>query len=274
MILRELNQKDDLLKLKSIVEQMKEEGINFELFKKFYYVISPKLGDEELIQDRIREKGLISMRFYPQYSSINGSYNFLDNWSEANKNCFEDFCNVKDTELFKLYLKLYAISHEVEHAYQKLCASGIFTSGSEQVNALYRYLFDLYSKQDTILPHPIRDVARIVSLALYKKNENQFFVERNANVESFDFVSKLALECNDEEIYEAFHEGRKHVLPVGYIGSNMGSVYDTYKNMKRLRAYKFYSNQEALDKLSDEDRVRLGLPISEDVREAVLNLKF
>ena len=56
MILRELNQKDDLLKLKSIVEQMKEEGINFELFKKFYYVISPKLGDEELIQDRIREK--------------------------------------------------------------------------------------------------------------------------------------------------------------------------------------------------------------------------
>ena len=65
------------------------------------------------------------------------------------------------------------------------------------------------------------------------------------------------------------------MLPVGYIDSNMGSFYETYKKIFMSYEYKkIFNDMSFLDLLSDYDKVRLGLPVEEEVRQDVLKLRF
>ena len=268
--------REQLVQVKNIVSIMKQDGLNYDLFKAFYSYIEPRMYGDKLIRDGITERGTRKLTFLPQHEAIIGSYSFLEGWTKRNEDCFDDFVNIKDKELFKMYLKLWVLAHETEHAYQKVCAAGLAEScKSEVVNDAYRCLLDLFGKVDTILPHPIRDTRRIVSLFAYKRNENKFVLERNANVDSFEFISYIAGQCGDEEMYKVFDEARKHVLPVGYIDSNMGSFYETYKKIFMSYEYKkIFNDMSFLDLLSDYDKVRLGLPVEEEVRQDVLKLRF
>jgi hypothetical protein len=267
--------KNQLLEVKNIVSIMKQDGMDYELFKAFYSYIAPKLYGEPMIRDGITERGPRKMAFYPQHDAIIGSYSFLDKWSERNSDCFDGLSEIKDKELFKMYLKLYAISHEVEHGYQKGIAAGVVSSGTHEVGEGYKSILDLFSKDDSILPHPIRDIRRHISLLAYKKNENLFVLERNANVDSYEFIAQLAKSLGDDEIYKGFDIARRMFLKAGYTEDNMGSFYETYKKTLMLDKYKkIFGNQSYLDLLNDYEKVRLGLPIEEEVRQEVLKLRF
>jgi hypothetical protein len=267
--------KKQLLEVKNIVSIMKQDGMDYDLFKAFYSYIAPKLYGEPMFRDGITERGTRRMAFYPQHDAIIGAYSFLEKWSDRNADCFDDFSEIKDKELFKMYLKLYALSHEVEHGYQKGIAAGVVNCGTHEVTEGYKTILDLFSKDDSILPHPIRDMRRHISLLAYKKNENLFVLERNANVDSYEFIAQLASAMGDEEIYKGFDMARRTFLKAGYIEDNMGSFYETYKKTFMLDKYKkIFGNQSYLELLDDYEKVRLGLPVLEEVRQDVLKLRF
>ena len=79
----------------------------------------------------------------------------------------------------------------------------------------------------------------------------------------------------DEEIYKGFDMARRTFLKAGYIEDNMGSFYETYKKTFMLDKYKkIFGNQSYLELLDDYEKVRLGLPVLEEVRQDVLKLRF
>lgn len=264
--------KEQLVQVKNIVSIIKQDGMDFDLFKAFYSYIEPRMYGEKIIRDGITERGTRKLSFLPQHDAIIGSYSFLEGWTERNLDSFE---GVKDTELLKKYMKLWVLAHEIEHAYQKVIASGNKNDVSWQVSEGYKGILYLFSKDDSIFPHPINDIRRIIALIAYKKNENLYVLERNANVDSFEFIAGLALQCGDEEVFKAFDMLRKYYLKAGYLDDNMGSFYETYKKIFMTDKYnKIFRDQRFLELLDDYEKVRLGLPIEEVVRQDVLKLRF
>ena len=264
--------KEQLVQVKNIVSIIKKDGMDYDLFKAFYSYIEPRMYGEKVVRDGITERGTRKLTFLPQYDAIIGSYSFLEGWTERNLDSFE---GVKDAALLKKYMKLWVLAHETEHAYQKMIACGNSKVPSWHIAEGYKGILDLFSKDESILPHPIKDTRRIISLLAYKKNENLFVLERNANVDSFEFIANLALQCGDEEIYNAFDKVRRYYLKAGYLEDNMGSFHETYKKIHMIDKYnKIFEDQSFLELLSDYDKVRLGLPVEEEIRHDVLKLRF
>lgn len=268
--------RDELLKAKELIEIMKFEGTNSEYMKEFLNLLIPRIGGVTCVRNKVRTNGVDNLKYVPVANSIIGSYSRLDKWSYLNARDFGELFNVKDLETLRIYLMIFALAHEVEHSYQGLAGSGKQSTGIRVVDDSYRELINLFFKVDTIIPRPIKQAKRAVSLMAYKKNENSYVIERNANAEAFEFISLLGQRIGDEEISRAFDKARRQVLIHGYVHNTQGSICETFKSILMEKEYRDIFRYYLDDKyaISDYDKVRFGLPVSKEVREDVLRLKF
>lgn len=268
--------RDQLVHAKELVELMKKEGTNPEYMNEFLNLLLPRLGGVTAIKNKVKTNGAGNLKFIPGANSIVGSYSILDKWSYFNSKDFGEMFKVKDLETLRIYLLIFALAHETEHSYQALAGSGRKSTGIREVDDSYREIINLFSKVDTMIPRPIKQTRRAISLMAYKKNENAYVMERNANAEAFDFVSLLGKTCGDEEIYHSFDKARRSVLIHGYTKDTKGSICETFKSIlmekKYYEIFRYYvEDKYAID---DYDKVRFGLPVDSEVREDVLRLRF
>jgi hypothetical protein len=161
--------------------------------------------------------------------------------------------------------------HEMEHAYQYLIANGKIDAPCKMLKEGYKTLFDLMIPKDSLLPRPIKQVRRAVSVIAYKIRENEFLLERNAQFDSLDTLASIAFENEHHEIRGVLMDMRNTFAVAGYTKNYDGSLVNTYKDI--LIGDKLKKLEHDYEHLDMMDRYRLGLPIDDKTRERIIALR-
>lgn len=258
--------KDELLFLKELVEYAKNNGINAD----FYEQLLKELVNNEYLNFKVQEKGLSTAIFQPQYSQITISTQKMNSWLNINSIGISEMYNETDKDLLKIYLALFAIRHEIAHSNQFLMSKGLIDSPNDMIKNGYKNIFELFQKSQSIIPRPYKECKRIISLTLYKKAENSYVLERNANIESLDLLCQLCLFMGKENFYKTFDNIKSQYEKIGYLTNTEGSLEETYR---KIQMYKKYQKIYQDTNLSEEDCIRFGLKIKESTRKKILNVK-
>ncbi|MBQ7140436.1 MAG: hypothetical protein IJO32_02910 [Bacilli bacterium] len=174
--------------------------------------------------------------------------------------------NMKKEDLFNNFV-LHTLIHEVEHVYQHLIGNKYIEFPYQIIVEAYKDLTELKISKDT---NPIYALMMIKNY--FKQiNKHGFLLERNANVESYDILYKVAKYENNSELQKFIKMQENTYLKYGYNGFYNGAIEESYKKTWQKSLY------NALPKDEDipiEDRVRYGLSIDKDTKEKVLKNKF
>lgn len=266
----------NIIKSKTDLDVLRETVLSFDIdhFYKGYiesvidYLI-PKADGQNLIGYNVKEFGNMTGVFLPRNKSLIICVKRLHDWLEFNSSELGESLNVKDLKMFKAFFFLFVVTHEIEHSYQYLMGQGVVVAPSKTMALAYNGIFGLYEKSNAILPSPIAEMKRFISLLLYKHRENMYVLERNANVESLDLLCQLAEYMGNEELLKAFTYMKNTFMRIGYIDSPIGSFEETYR---KILMYGKYQKMFEEPFLSEDEKARYGFAISEEKRKEILDL--
>lgn len=265
-----LYEENNLQFLCDIINDLEKNNLTESYLEEIIKNLMKIVNIENLIDYRIREKGNITASFEPQYKFIRMSVNRLNNFMDANQNDFKEYIIENDYNKLRGYFLLFALTHEIEHSRQYLMGEKIITAPNEMLSSVYKDIMGLFTNKNYILPRPIKEIRTFISLILYKRKQNFYVLERNANVESLDIVRKSALYNEDEEISILFNSMKYEFLKCGYESTTEGVIEETYRELLMYDKYKRICKEI---EISEEDRVRYGFNIDENTRTKLLQLK-
>lgn len=252
--------KDDLRLVKDIFYEFLNSEVDISLLEEAVINLLPKDMNGNLFSKyEIKKIDGGYSRFCLGDNYLKLSMDEMKRWSEFNSLKLANRFSVNDLDLFRKYIFFSIIIHEIEHSYQYLMANDLVDSPSSLVSSLYKLIIDtLVNNSDVNI---LKEIRNIISYRLYNKNSGRYVIERNANVEAFDLMQKLAIENEHMEIADTFNRMRNSIAIWGYLDNNKGSFYETCKDMKLIREYKKFDHDY---ELSDIERFRYGLPVSND----------
>ena len=262
-----LQYKTSLLELKDILKHFKEKGLTKDYLEVVLKKLIPNLDGDLKIGWNISEKGYSAAKFVPKTRTLIFSLKKINEWLDNNTRDFLEKLQTSDPNILRSYFFLFLLTHEVEHSYQYLIGEGIIEVPSPTIKAAYQKLFGLMKPSNTIIPRPIKQTRRAISLLLYKTKENGLVLERNANIESTDLICRCAFYNEREDIYNLFIDMRNLFRTQGYIKSTKGSIEETFEEIFMHDKYKKIRQEIDLDEI---DRLRYGLNISEETRKRIL----
>ena len=257
--------KEELIKVGYLLSQMDIHDLrDYHLEELISYLIPKDSNNNNLIDYRIIRNRVGNIaEFCPNYETIHFNLRKLPNWLEDN---YKSFCPKEDNPKLKKYLFLFCILHELEHSYQYLMGNDIVESPCKVVGEVYYKLMDLLVKKEYIVPRPITETIRYIRIFKYKKNENMYVLERNANIEASTALIGLTTLEKQPESTKVFNEIAKTCTLAGYIDDNMGCMYHTCEDV----LYKKFYNSINKDDIKEEDRIRYGLEITENERKNLI----
>ena len=266
-----IKDKDGLMLLKDIVTYTQKHDLSVEYLEHILKYLLPKDSDNFLTSYYVKEKGIVTAMFVPDSNKILLSLDKMNDWLERQTEDFSKYYQFSNKKEFKSYMLLFMLTHEIEHAYQFLIGKGIVDTPNDVLKNAYQGLFDLMIKKHYLLPRPITISRRLISKILYKARENDYLLERNANILSMELVGKSALFNDNEEIFKIFDDTMRTYLICGYTDSNIGSIKETYRNILMENKYRWFYHDIEID---DRDKVRYGFEIDDNTRNKVLKLKM
>ena len=171
-----------------------------------------------------------------------------------------DLCS-HDEEAIRNYITIGIIAHEVEHSYQYLMSKGIINSPNDVVKDAYKYIFDITLGKDF--------EGKNIDLLqeLYIENQNKILLERNAEIERFDLLMKLAEYNSRNDLHGLFKWLKDWHQTFGYHNSNIGSIHETFKILQLEDLFLKFNHNVIMD---DDERMRYGFPISDELRLKIL----
>ena len=264
----ELKTKESLIKLKECIEIIRYKWLTIGSMEEMVDMILPR--DEEgmlLVNPIVKENGTKTAIFIPRFNSIEFSVLKCRQWVIDNLQDLSKYYNVTDQKTFGYYLSLFTMLHEIEHSYQYLMGQGKTSAPCKLVQDGYKALTELLIKPDYILPRPIKQTRRWISLIQYYRNQDMYSLERNANVEAFSTILQLAQESGNEEMIRVFTDMLNVYMGIGYQEDGKGAFYHTFSDIKMMDTYKRINN---IGELSIEEKVRYGLEIPNYVRNDLL----
>lgn len=171
-----------------------------------------------------------------------------------------------DYLLLRSVLLVYVLGHELEHYNQYLVSEGVKSEKSKNMNRAYKLIYGL-SKDKTFLQRLYKNKHQD-AIVSYNRGKQDYFVERNAQIESYDMIVQVLKE-QYPELADEFNELRNLYLAWGYEHGRNGNIYETMDCIGMLDEYlKRYEKED----LSFEDKIRYGLPVNDFERESVLCL--
>lgn len=236
---------------------IKTDELNWLLFQ-----ILPNENDKLLITYNSNNKKIkYTAGFDPSIAHIDISLKRLRSYIKNDALDLIDYLDSDDIKSLKNYLTVGVVVHEVEHAYQYLMGEGKIQCPNDILKNAYKYLFDITKG----IPPEDKDI--YILQDIYKKKNNNLLLERNAEIERFDFLMKLAQYNGRDDLYDLFLMLRDWYHTFGYENSNIGSIFETFKTLQIEDIYLQFNHDISC---SENDRIRYGLPISEDTRQKVL----
>lgn len=256
--------------LSEIVERASGKSIDATMLENDLKTLIPKDANNQLLVDtNITEKGLRTAIYVTDGNYIKASADKVAAWVQNNTNSLKDNFFIKDVELFRGYLYLYLLAHEVEHSYQKHIALGNVNLTNPVIQGAYYHILKHFKKDNSIFPKPISKTRKALKLYNYRKRENEYVLERNASLEGYDLLYRLANNYQNEEMARAFYCCRTLYCKLGYHNSPNGSFAETYQAMSMSKKYAEIIGEKIF---SEEEAVRYGLPVSEETRQKILTL--
>ncbi len=262
-------EKEQLQILKLALSYLKKYDLSKALLQDILSSLLARKDNELLINLHINSNGTTPAKFCPSTKSIDISLNKMILWATRNSDDLIEKFQLKDNDdHLTYYLYLYLITHEIAHSYQYLYGKKIIPAPNDVLASAYENLMDVLNPPKYILPHPIKQTRRNLSLILYKIRQNNYLLERNANIESTRLISTLAKEENNEELFNLFSNMQMLFLKLGYTKSNVGSIEETFKALLMYDKFQKFNMENSL---SDEDKIYYGFRVNEDVRQRLLH---
>lgn len=260
--------KEDLYELREKLQLLKKESLRRETLKETVDLVLPKdENGRELINSRIKDWGGRTAIFVPRYRTIEFSVEKCQEWVIQNMKDLAEMYDIKDKDELQSYLSLFIILHEIEHSYQYLMGQKQIEAPCELMQAAYKRLNDLLTKQEYIIPRPIKEIRRIIALIQYYKKQEDYALERNANIEALGNMLALAERNDNEEIMRMLTNMIRTFMIVGYEEDRFGVFYHTFKDIGMYRVYKSINH---ISGPNMDQRALYGLEISEEKREEVM----
>lgn len=268
-VIRNTLEYDYLCKL---VLDIRDNGFDKEKLENILENILPRDKDGNmLLKYRVSDKGVHTAIFIPQYEVVEVSIKRLNGWLDINTKDLAEMYEIEDKDLLRSYLVLMVLMHEVEHANQYLISLGKVEAPCIAIKDAYSILFDLMKRKDYILPRPIKQVRRAVSVISYKRRENEFLLERNAQFDSLGTLSNIAFYNKDMDIRGLLLDMRSVFATAGYSKNTDGTLINTFIDIfMKDKLKKINHDYEDMDMM---DRYRLGLPVDQHTRERILALR-
>ena len=188
------------------------------------------------------------------YKMIHVYMNGLNNHLQSSYECLEEDFNTTPSDEIMAYILIDCLAHEVEHAYQDFIGKYKLQSPIPLISSAYKGLFDMIINE--------KNSSKL--LLKYFKNCNNLLLEKNAQIESFDLVMQCAKYANQEIIYNAYKEWIKGWILLGYYKNNKGSIYEIYDYLGLKDKYDSFNCEVDI---SEEERIRYGLPIEDSTRK-------
>lgn len=255
-----------------LVKDIYENGFDKNKIETVLVKLLPRDDNGDLLIDYyIRERGVNTAIFVPRYETISISLYNLYAWVDRNTTDLAEVYEVEDTNLLGSYLCLLVIMHEIEHAYQYLIGTGKVEAPCKIIKESYKALFELMVPKDYILPRPIKQVRRAISVVSYKARENEFLLERNAQFNSLGTLANIAFENEHHKIRGVLMAMRTVFATAGYIKNGDGPLVNTFKSI--LMGDKLKKMEHDYNGMGMMDRYKLGLPVDQITRERILALR-
>lgn len=176
------------------------------------------------------------------------------------------FPTLNQEELFYNYV-VFVICHEIEHIYQYLIGNGYVNFSYQIISEAYKNLLTLKISKDI---SPIQAKLKIKKY-FEQISKASSLLERNANIEAYDLLIKVADYENNLEIKKFIETQKSFCLTFGYKGFYNGAVEETYNKALLKYIYETFPKNE---NISLEEKVRYGLPIDRMTRKKVLKKEF
>ena len=264
----ELKTKESLLMLKECIDIIQHRWLSVSSMEEMLDMMVPKDQEgKQLVKPIIKDNGTKTGIYIPRFNTIEFSVLKCRQWVVDNLQDLSKYYNVTDQKTFGYYLTLFIMLHEIEHSYQYLVGQGKVEAPCKMVQSGYKTLTELLIKPDYILPRPIKQTRRWISLIQYYRNQNMYALERNANVEAFSTILQLAIDSGNEEMIRVFTDMTNAYMGIGYQDDCKGVFYHTFKDTLMMDKYR---KIKVLDTLSIDEKIRYGLEIPNYKRTELL----
>ena len=205
--------------------------------------------------------------FNPNFYRINIDLNRVDKWANDITQTASLIFDIDDLELAKAYFIVQMYRHELEHVNEYLIATDQKAVDYEFLKQVYRDVFDFLiikeRKGRFSLLSTIKDSRK---LSLYKKNAYNYILERNADIESYDYLSKVAMDSGDSSIKQLMISCRNTSMLIGYTEDESGCIKKTYEGLHMESKY----GSLYFPSLSMMDKVRYGLELEGEERKTLI----
>ena len=266
-----VNTNEDLLKMHDHLELLRQKNYSKDTIQEILEDIIPQ---NEIYQ----VKPEINSRGYPAYFSgydqvihINDCalHDYLIKMQETIIKMHPDLEKCKN-DIFP-YITLFVLFHEVEHVYQYLFGQEYILPSYQIIADAYKYLSDIQkylmelknNKKISTLKMEI-----LIEKFKQEKDKSTFILERNANLDAHDLLTKLAEYEDNEKLRKYFENQYIWCKACGYINLKYnGSLEESYK---KLWNYKLYKTFDFGEDIPLEDKIRYGLPIKNKERIVLL----
>lgn len=256
---------EDIIKISEQLEILRRKGYGKESLEEITGLLIPTNANYQV-------KGIIGefnepAFFNPSDRTINFSKENLETYIyQIIDPIIKTFPNLSKKELFYNYV-IFVISHEVEHIHQHLIGNGYIEFPYQIISEAYKNLFALKISKN------INPIYAKIKINKYLKQISKAtsLLERNANVEAYDLLNKVAEYENNLEIKKIIEMQQAFCLTFGYKGFYNGAVEETYNKALLKDIYETFPKNE---NISLEEKVRYGLPIDRMTRKKVLKKEF
>ena len=250
--------KESLLEIRNIIEDIKNNGIS----KNYLSEIYNYLGYKDIpinFNSRIKE----TARLNPNNNVITVNIPKSKEWTQKGASDSLESFEISDIKLLEAYLYVTLLAHEIEHSHQKLIADGKIKPNYEYKKQVFHDIYNIMIKKDYIIPRPISLMKDILRFKIYTENAYNFILERNASIESYDVLSKIAKLSNEKEIFNYMLTCRNAYMLTGYNDSPEGTLKYTYDKLCMMNKYDSLVFPKDITLF---EKVREGLELTEEER--------
>lgn len=260
-----INNEKDIIDILEIINLYKKEKVNYDLIKYTFETLIKKDNNNNLLTNYT-----INKRKYIEYASFHPKYNNISTSLEGITKYIELYLNTMKqitTEDLSPYIYILIFVHEIEHSIQYLIKENKIESPNPTIEIAYKKLFELFTNNNNILPTPIKDTRKIISHILYQHNHDNYLLERNANIETYDLLYKVA-KYEDIKNKDIFLKLKNHYQNIGYTNKYNGSIEETFKRTLMYDKIKKQLNKNI--QIPYEEKVRYGFPLNKEEKKLLL----
>ena len=156
---------------------------------------------------------------------------------------------------------MYAMMHETEHVYEFSIADDKIPFDVHSIKQGYKDIIESVDPKRLHTINPFKRHKRTKLFRQYCENCDDYILERNASVEA---LNELLLIEDDKDIKKVLERLYYFFLSIGY-DDCMGDLYHTYYDLGLLDKWNIKEEH-----LTDEDKIRFGLPISNEVHKELV----